>query len=386
MDKDRFIRRISERLTDTSFNVQLPNGKVMQVGEREPSFSIHIHDWGTLSAIMHLDELSFAEAYINGKLDIVGELWHVLNCRDFFHDLHPLNYIWHRILPFFKGQLKVNRQAIADHYEYDNDFFLKFMDSSRSYSQALFEQDDETLETAQHRKLDFVVESCNLKPGDRVLDVGGGWGTFVEYAGKKGINVTALTLSRQSERFLGNLIQQQQLPCNVKFIDFYEYQSPEPYDAIVVLGVMEHLPNYRSVLKQFHALLRPGGKIYLDASSFREKYSKPAFISNYVFPGNHRYFCLHDFLTQMAQTNLKLISIHNDCHSYYLTCREWAKRLESEREAITKQWGEKLYRIFHLYLWGSAHAFFNKNLDAYRLVLELPADKNSQKSHLTTNQ
>ena len=81
--------------------------------------------------------------------------------------------------------------------------------------------------------------------------------------------------------------------------DHYEYESLEPYDAIVILGVMEHLPNYRAVLKQFRRLLRPGGKIYLDASSYREEYSKPTFISRYVFPGNHRNFCLHDFLSQV---------------------------------------------------------------------------------------
>jgi cyclopropane-fatty-acyl-phospholipid synthase len=133
---------------------------------------------------------------------------------------------------------------------------------------------------------------------------------------------------------------------------------------------MEHLPDYRAVVKQFQHLLRPGGKIYLDASSFREMYSKPTFISRYVFPGNHRYFCLHDFLSQVARTNLELKCVCNDRHSYYLTCREWAQNLDAARGEIIKRWGEKLYRIFRLYLWGSSYAFFNRSMDAYRVVLE----------------
>ena len=168
------------------------------------------------------------------------------------------------------------------------------------------------------------------------------------------------------------LIQRLQLPCKVIYGDFYEYTSPEPYDAIAILGVMEHLPDYAAVVKQFQHLLKPGGKIYLDASSFREKYSKPTFISRYVYPGNHRYFCLHEFLAQVAKTNLEIRTIYNDRHSYYLTCREWARNLDAEREEIVSRWGEKVYRIFRLYLWGASHSFFNRGMDAFRVVLERP--------------
>ena len=85
-------------------------------------------------------------------------------------------------------------------------------------------------------------------------------------------------------------------------------------------------------------------------------------------------FCLHDFLTQVAKTNLEVQSIHNDRHSYYLTCREWAKNLDAQREEIVKRWGERVYRIFRLYLWGSSYSFFTRGMDAFRVVLERPED------------
>ncbi|HEX7719203.1 MAG TPA: class I SAM-dependent methyltransferase, partial [Woeseiaceae bacterium] len=258
--------------------------------------------------------------------------------------------------------------------DFSNEFYLKFMDPSRCYSQAVFERDDEPLEKAQYRKLDFAIDVCRLKSGDRVLDVGGGWGSFTERAGRRGIQVTSLTISAESEAFLSDLIKREKLPCTVLNQDFWEYESPQPYDAIVILGVMEHLPDYPAVLRHLQRLLKPGGRVYLDASAFREKYSKPTFVSQYIFPGDHSYFCLHTFLAEVAKTQMEVLEVHNDRHNYYLTCKTWAENLDAAREEIVSHWGEELYRRFRLYLWGSAQAFLSRGMDAYRVVLELPDD------------
>lgn len=135
---------------------------------------------------------------------------------------------------------------------------------------------------------------------------------------------------------------------------------------------MEHLPDYPAVLRQFQRLLKPGGYVYLDASAFREKYSKPTFVSRYVFPGDHSYFCLHKFLTEVAKTPMDILIVYNDRHSYYLTCKAWAENLELARNEIVNRWGEMLYRRFRLYLWGSTYAFLSRDMDAYRVVLQLP--------------
>jgi len=373
--KDEVVGRLSRRLGDKGlapFEIRLPDDRVCRFGDCDPAFVIAVKDRDGLRALTRFDELRFTEAYINGSLDIEGDMWRALSCRAVLSDLHPVHRLFRRLTPLFAGQVRTDTRAIADHYGHDTAFFLSFLDPTRCYSQALFERDDEPLQTAQQRKLDVVVQACQLKAGDRVLDVGGGWGAFVEHAGRQGIRVTALTLARPSEQYLKGLIQRLGLPCEVHFGDFYQYQSERPFDAIVVLGVMEHLPDYRAVLRQFQRLLRPGGRVYLDASSYRERYSKPTFISRYVFPGNHRYFCLHDFLAHVAQTDFDVHSVFNDYHSYYLTCREWAKNLEKARKEVCFQWGERLYRIFRLYLWGSAYAFYSRSLDAYRVVMERP--------------
>lgn len=83
----------------------------------------------------------------------------------------------------------------------------------------------------------------------------------------------------------------------------------------------KHLPDYPAVLRHLQCLLKPGGRVYLDASAFREKYSKPTFVSRYIFPGDHAYFCLHDFLAEVAKSQLEVLEVYNDRHNYHLTCK-----------------------------------------------------------------
>ncbi|HEY9052230.1 MAG TPA: class I SAM-dependent methyltransferase [Gammaproteobacteria bacterium] len=372
---DRIYKLIQKRFSDqikTPFEIRLWGDRSYVFGKGKPAVQLLVKDQDGLLALSKFDELKICEAYMNGSLDVVGDMLGFVSLRGVLNDSHPLHQLRRRIAPWFIGRVKTDRQAIASHYDFDNDFYLSFMDASRCYSQAVFEHDDESLESAQRRKLDFAIDACDIKPGDRVLDVGGGWGTFTEHAGRRGIEVTSLTISRQSEAYLKDLIQRQQLPCEVLNQDFMEYTSAEPYDAIVILGVMEHLPNYAAVLRQFERLLKPGGRVYLDASAFREKYSKPTFISRYIFPGDHSYFCLHAFLTAVTKTPLELLTVLNDRHNYYLTCKAWAENLESASDDIINRWGDMLYRRFRLYLWGSAYAFLSRSMDAYRVVLQRP--------------
>ncbi|WP_153111031.1 class I SAM-dependent methyltransferase [Propionivibrio limicola] len=369
------LQRIQKHLADQvkiPFGIRLWEGRVYRFGEGEPTVDIVVNDRRGLIALSRFDELSICEAYMTGSLDVVGNMLPFVSLRGTLNDSHPLHYLWRRIAPWLIGRVTTNRQAIAAHYEFDNDFYLKFLDPSRCYSQAVFECDDEPLETAQRRKLDFAIQSCRLEPGDRVLDVGCGWGSFTEHAGRRGIQVTSLTISRQSEKFVKDLILRLQLPAQVLNQDFLTHRSAEPYDAIVILGVMEHLPDYPGVLQRFQQLLKPGGRVYLDASAFREKHVKPTFVSRYIFPGDHSFFCLHDFLTAVSRTQLDVLEVYNDRNNYFLTCKAWAEKLEVARDEIIRCWGEELYRRFRLYLWGSAYAFLNRGMGAYRVVLERP--------------
>ncbi|MCX5849557.1 MAG: class I SAM-dependent methyltransferase [Deltaproteobacteria bacterium] len=370
---DRIIKNIQKKLTgkiQIPFTLTMWDGSCYKFGEGSEQFRIVAKNRKAMAVLISLDELRIGEAYMNGDIDFEGDMPSLISLRNMLVDVHPLLRLWRFIIPVLTDTLKRNRHNIATHYDYDSNFYLSFMDSSRCYSQAVFSSDDEPLECAQARKFDFAIESCRLRPGDNVLDVGGGWGSFTEYAGKKGINVTSLTISTESEKFITELIKEKNLPCRVFNVDFLAYRSDVKYDAIVVLGVMEHLPDYPRVIRQFNRFLKPGGRVYLDASATDRKFESPVFITRYIFPSGHSFFCLHDFLTAVSRENFEAISVINDRKNYLLTCKAWAQKLDRSREEITKRWGEHLYRMFRIYLWGSVYGFHSHGLVAYRVVLE----------------
>jgi len=243
----------------------------------------------------------------------------------------------------------------------------------RCYTQGVFAGDDEPLEDAMTRKMDLAIAAIGVQPGDHVLEVGGGWGAFTEYAGRQGIQVTTLTLSEESERYLADLIAANDLPAEVVRAHVLRYEAPHRYDAIVNMGVTEHLPNYRASLRAYAGLLKPGGRIYLDALAMRAKHRVSTFMSRYIYPGESSPLLLHSYLRQVARSPFELISVEDDRHNYYLTCREWARRLDAAHDEVVRRWGDNLYRRFRIFLWGSAAGFDTGLVQAYRWVLRLPA-------------
>jgi len=140
------------------------------------------------------------------------------------------------------------------------------------------------------------------------------------------------------------------------------------------LGVTEHLPDYTSTLAQYQKLLKPGGRVFLDACASRTKYPFSSFVLSHVWPGNTTPLQLTDYLDAVSRTPFELIRVTNDRRNYLLTTKCWAENLDRHRDQIIARWGERLYRRFRLYLWGCVHSFSTDDVTAYRLLLELPAD------------
>ena len=138
------------------------------------------------------------------------------------------------------------------------------------------------------------------------------------------------------------------------------------------MGVIEHLPHYERVLAKFYQLLKPGGLIFLDGSASRQKYEFSSFMARYIYPGNHSYLVLDDFLNKLAKSKLDLVEVFNDGWSYFLTFRQWALNLEKNKEFVCKEFGEFEYRKFHLYLWGLTYQFYARHMECYRMTIYKP--------------
>jgi cyclopropane-fatty-acyl-phospholipid synthase len=342
-------------------------------GDGEPEFTITVRDARGAKALAGLDQLGVAVAYLEGWLDVDGDLAVALKMRNFFRDVHPVAWVSQFAPALLRGRVRSDKKAISHHYDEDSDFFLTFLDERhRCYTEGVFAADDEPLVDAMTRKMDIAYDAIGVRPGDHVLEVGGGWGAWVEYAGKRGVEVTTLTLSQESERYLNELIAKENLPARVVREHIFRYASPTRYDAIVNMGVTEHLPNYRATIRKYAELVRPGGSVYLDALAMRRKHNISTFMSRYVYPGGQSPLLLHDYLHEVARSPFELISLDDDRHNYMLTCKRWAQRLDAKRDEIVARWGEPLYRRFRLFLWGSAAGFDTGLVQAYRWVLRMP--------------
>ncbi|MGI5149078.1 class I SAM-dependent methyltransferase [Plantactinospora sp. CA-294935] len=355
------------------FAVAPAGGSVRTFGTGEPQFTIVVKDDRGAKALAALDQFAVAVAYLQGSLDVEGDLAAALRMRSFFTDRHPIAFLGRFVPALLRGRREDDRRAISHHYDEDSDFFLTFLDHRhRCYTEGVFASDDEPLEDAMTRKMDLALEAIGVGPGDHVLEVGGGWGAFSEHAARKGVRVTTTTLSVESERFLTELFDRERLPVRVVREHIFGYSPGERFDAIVNMGVTEHLPDYRTTLRKYAELLRPGGRVYLDALAMRRKHIVSTFMKRYVYPGGSAPLLLHQYLRHVAHSPFELLNLVDDRHNYYLTCREWARRLDGARDEIVRRWGEPLYRRFRLFLWGSAAGFDTGMVQAYRWVLQLP--------------
>jgi cyclopropane-fatty-acyl-phospholipid synthase len=342
-------------------------------GAGETTATIILKDRRATAAFASMDMLAICEAYIYGSIDVEGDFERVAAFGSSFRDDHPLSRLMRWVRPLMRGQVAEDRANIPEHYDLDPDFFRLWLDRRhRCYSQGVFTRPDESLEDAIGNKLDYALAAVNARPGDHILDIGGGWGAFIEHAGKRGIRVTSLTISDVSHAFISDIIARTRIDCSVRLEHFYDHRPAHRYDGIVNMGVTEHLPDYARSMRQYDALLKPGGKVYLDASASRRHGGVSAFQEKYVFRGNGMLLCLHEYLAACAASPFEPEIVINDRVNYERTARHWAQNLDRHRAEIEARWGQPTYRIFQIYLWNTAYSFRIGRTQAYRLVLARP--------------
>jgi cyclopropane-fatty-acyl-phospholipid synthase len=371
------LRRFSSHFANVSipFDVKLPDGTIINFGKGTPAFHVTANNKAGLRALASLDEGKFGDAYVNGDIDMEGDLLAPFAMRNTMKDNHFITWAWRFIQPLVFGQVHTNKKAISAHYDLDPGLFESFLDPiTPCYTQGVYINDNETLDVATTRKFAWCFEKLGLKAGDRILEIGPGWGAWFEYASKRGVKCTGITISKVSKEYLDAKAKRLGYDWEILMSDLLEYTTDKPYDAIVIMGVIEHLPNYLAVAQKFKTLVKPGGKIFLDGSATVTKYELSSFMVKYIYAGNHSFLDLGDFISQISKTSLRATEIWDDRHSYFLTFRQWARNLDANRATVVQKYGDFNFRRFRLYLWGAAWEFWGRSLDCYRLILESPAD------------
>ena len=274
-----------------------------------------------------------------------------------------------------RHSLERDRQAIAYHYNVSNDFYPLFLDKNQIYSCAYFERGDEDLETAQERKLDYLCRKLRLQPGERLLDIGCGWGGLVIYAAQKyGVKALGITLSQPQADLANEKIRQAGLGnlCSVEMRDYRELDENQQFDKLVSVGMFEHvgqalLPVY---FQKAWNLLKSGG-VFLNhgiAQNVHVPYQDSNFNDRYVFPDGEL-VAINLTLLEAEKVGFEIRDVESLREHYAQTLRQWVRRLEMNHETARHYVDEATYRVWRLFMSGSAHGFETGRLNLYQTLL-----------------
>ncbi len=358
-----------------------------------PSFII---EFRTPRAWRHLlldpNEWTLGKAFIEGDLEVEGDLIAAFQLAEYilkqpvawrYALLQKLGAIGFGIRELVRGGSKHSPSrdgmAISYHYDQPPEFYLPWLGPSLVYSCAYFRQENDSLEVAQKNKLDYICCKLRLQPEERFLDIGCGWGSLILHAAEKYRAIASgITLSQQQANVACGRINRINLQqrCGVELRDYRTLvYTPEFFDKIASVGMFEHvgrklLPAY---FKIAHSILRPGGAFLNHgiARSWKQQSRKLSFMDRYVFPDGEL-VPISETLEAAEQAGFEVRDVENLREHYAKTLRLWVQGLEDHKESALRYVPRSTYRIWRLYMAGSAAAFERGDLDIYQALLCRP--------------
>ncbi|MFJ4006767.1 class I SAM-dependent methyltransferase [Streptomyces sp. NPDC090023] len=262
---------------------------------------------------------------------------------------------------------RTDKRAISHHYDVGNDFYALVLGPSMVYSCAYWEAPEKgaSLETAQRDKLELVSAKLGLKPGQRLLDVGCGWGSMAIHAAREhGVHVVGITLSQEQAAFARKRVADEGLTDRVEIrVQDYRDVRDGPYDAISSIGMAEHVgaDGYLDYARDLYGLLKPGGRLLNHQIARRPQrdeteYEVDAFIDSYVFPDGEL-APLGTTVTQLERAGFEVRDVESLREHYARTLRAWVTNLEGDWARATRLAGFGRARVWRLYMAASALAF-----------------------------
>jgi cyclopropane-fatty-acyl-phospholipid synthase len=348
------------------------------------------------------NELSMAEAYIFGDVDIEGSVeaacafgeylqgmeWGVPEKIRMGLRLHSLpreeSTLAGRPAAHIHGSKhseERDREAVSYHYDTSNEFFNLWLDKEMIYSAAYFRSPEDDIDTAQEQKLDYICRKLRLHAGEHILDIGCGWGGLAMYAARHyGVHVLGVTLSHRQAELGAARIRQAGLShlCRVEIRDYREIDQPSGFDKLVSVGMFEHVGE--SHLPQFFyqawRLLRPGG-VFLNhgvtSNPLHTPHAGPSFVNRYVFPDSET-IPIETTLGIAGKSGFEVRDVESLREHYALTLRRWVTLLERRHEEAILATDETTYRIWRLFMAGCAYGFAKGRLNLYQVLFSKPDD------------
>jgi cyclopropane-fatty-acyl-phospholipid synthase len=351
--------------------------------------AITLHSRDAVKMLLRGDFAGLGDAYASGQISVEGHVEDVLQVgislaeRLGKHSLLKHVARLSRFIPRPHSRRK-DAKDISFHYDVSNDFYRLWLDRQMIYSCAYFRTGAEDIDTAQADKLDHICRKLLLKPGDRLLDLGCGWGGLLHWAVKHyGVTAVGITLSERQYDYARESFAAERLDgkLDIRLQDYRDLLESGSFDKIVSVGMYEHvgianLPTYFGTVNR---LLRPGGAflnhgiVSTDAHGRARGPAGGEFIDRHVFPGGavpH----LSRVLVELSRANLEFADAEDLRPHYARTLMLWARRLESNQADAIRAAGANRYRIWLMYLAGMAHAFDRRWLAIAQVLAFKPTE------------
>ena len=388
-----------------SMAVRLWNGQTLAFGAGLPVFILVFREPRPLAElILTRDPLRLAEAYFLGKVDVEGDLYAALQLKDYLQSLRlsvsekaaflsaalllgdSADEDTGRSSPGWRASLLArlagkhsrarDRQAIAFHYDVSDDFYRLWLDEQMVYSCAYFEDADDGLDQSQRNKLDHLCRKLRIQPGERLLDIGCGWGALIRWAAVHyGVSAHGVTLScSQYEHCLRQIAAEGlQDRVSVELKDYRDMAGEAVFDKIVSVGMFEHvgIGNFPIYFGAARRLLKPGGLflnhgITHDTEGWRKSVST-TFINRYVFPDGEL-DTVSNVQRAMERAGFEILDVEALRPHYAMTLRHWVRRLEDHRHEALQCVSEPTYRVWRLYMAACALSFETGDVGVYQIL------------------
>ena len=339
-------------------------------------------------------QLAIGEAYIYDDIDVLGPLETLVPLADHLMERRWSLMDWLRCGAATLMQRRLDRipeetrslvlhgrpheklrdkEAVRFHYDVPVEFYQLWLDSRLLYSCGYYEHEDDGIEQAQTQKLEYLCRKLRLKRGDRVLDIGCGWGGFALYAAQvQGALVHGITLSRRQAEVANQRISAAGLSrrCRIEVRDFRDVHGEQMYDKIISIGMIEHVGKHRlaSYYEQAMALLAPGGAFLIQGIGSRD--GQPTlgpFANRYVFP-DAEVLPIEDIVRAGEHAGFEVRDVESLREHYSLTLNAWNQRLEERHEEAVRVVGEVTYRVWRAYMAMAGYLFRRGRLSLYHTL------------------
>ena len=358
-------------------SLQMPDGQ--KLGASDAAIHLIIKDSSVLTHFAAGQVGVLGEDYVEGKFDFKGSMHDLMRMAASVLPGSPIDDAqlgWlsgfvRRMISVWHHSMERDAKQIEFHYDLSDDFYALWLDPRRVYSCAYYKEPGYTLAQAQDAKLDHICRKLALKPGERFLDCGGGWGGLMLWAAENyDVDVTGITLSHNQYAYVNQLIENKGLKGRVRFelLDYRKLDETKPFDKIASVGMFEHVGKAQltAYFSKLRRLVRPGGLIMNHGitagglSNTELGNGMGDFIEKFIFPGGELSH-IHYVLQTIAQAGLEMVDVENIRPHYARTLWAWSDALEQHldeaRSLLSTPSGERSIRAYRMYLAGCAMGF-----------------------------